>query len=211
MKIKFNESMRAKLAKAGLVSTYEGKQFIANGTAFELPCMIADTVLNGWAFNIGAYSYVGSGFRYYCNLSIGRFCSIGEDVKVGLHSHPLDSFSTSSLFYDDTFAKRINPLKIRDFSPCLPVTIGNDVWIGSNVLIMNGINIGDGAVIAAGAVVTKDVAAYDIVGGVPARKIKERVIQQNFYDNYKPWGILVQSNFTEYLPFRKRLKRFLKI
>ena len=98
-----------------------------------------------------------------------------------------------------------------DFKPDGSVVIGNDVWIGTNVLIKSGVTIGDGAVIAAGAVVTKDVAAYDIVGGVPARKIKERVIQQNFYDNYKPWGILVQSNFTEYLPFRKRLKRFLKI
>ena len=52
--------------------------------------------------------------------------------------------------------------------------IGNDVWIGYGAQIMSGVRIGDGAVIAAGAVVTKDVASYSVVGGIPARKIKER-------------------------------------
>lgn len=55
-----------------------------------------------------------------------------------------------------------------------PVTIGVDVWIGANCIILPGINIGDGAVIAAGSVVTKSVAAFTVVGGVPARIIKER-------------------------------------
>jgi acetyltransferase-like isoleucine patch superfamily enzyme len=48
------------------------------------------------------------------------------------------------------------------------------VWIGDRVIIMPGVNIGDGSIIAAGAVVTKDVPAYSIVGGVPARVIKSR-------------------------------------
>lgn len=54
------------------------------------------------------------------------------------------------------------------------IIIGNDVWIGSNAVILKGVTIGEGAIIAAGAVVTKDVKAYTIVGGVPARFIKER-------------------------------------
>lgn len=54
------------------------------------------------------------------------------------------------------------------------VTIGNDVWLGANVVVVSGVTIGDGAVIAAGAVVTKDIPAYMIAGGVPARVIKER-------------------------------------
>ena len=54
------------------------------------------------------------------------------------------------------------------------IIIGNDVWIGYGAQIMSGVRIGDGAVIAAGAVVTKDVASYSVVGGIPARKIKER-------------------------------------
>ena len=54
-----------------------------------------------------------------------------------------------------------------------PVTIGNDVWIGGNVTILPGVNIGSNVVVAAGAVVTKDVPDNTLVGGVPAKKIKD--------------------------------------
>ena len=54
------------------------------------------------------------------------------------------------------------------------ISIGNDVWIGANAVILAGVHIGDGAVIAANAVVNKDVDGYSIVGGVPAKKIRER-------------------------------------
>lgn len=54
------------------------------------------------------------------------------------------------------------------------VVIGQDVWIGGNSMIMPGVTIGDGAIVAAGSVVSKDVASYTIVGGVPAKPLKER-------------------------------------
>jgi hypothetical protein len=54
------------------------------------------------------------------------------------------------------------------------VTIGNDVWIGHGVLVLPGVKVDDGAVLAGGAVVTRDVAPYSIVGGVPARPIRDR-------------------------------------
>ena len=54
------------------------------------------------------------------------------------------------------------------------IAIANNVWIGSNVQIMDGTTIGTGAIVGSGAVVTKSVAAYDIVGGVPAKLIRSR-------------------------------------
>ena len=53
------------------------------------------------------------------------------------------------------------------------INIGNNVWCGANVTILKGVHIGDGAVIAAGAVVNRDVPAHTVVGGVPARVLKE--------------------------------------
>ena len=55
------------------------------------------------------------------------------------------------------------------------MVIGSHVWIGCNVLILKGVTVGDGAVIAAGSVVTKDVPAASLVGGNPARILKENV------------------------------------
>jgi acetyltransferase-like isoleucine patch superfamily enzyme len=54
------------------------------------------------------------------------------------------------------------------------VKIGSDCWVGANCIIMPGVTIGDGAVIAGGSVVTKNVEAFTIVGGVPAKIIKSR-------------------------------------
>lgn len=64
------------------------------------------------------------------------------------------------------------------------VQIGNRVWIGPRVTILHGVKIGEGAVIAAGSVVTKNIAAYEIVGGIPAKKIGER----NMNLKYQFWG-----------------------
>lgn len=55
------------------------------------------------------------------------------------------------------------------------IIIGNDVWIGSNAVILKGVTIGEGAIVGAGAVVTKDIAPFSVVGGIPAKVIKERV------------------------------------
>ncbi|MBM6929940.1 CatB-related O-acetyltransferase [[Clostridium] spiroforme] len=54
------------------------------------------------------------------------------------------------------------------------ITVSDDVWIGTRAIILSGVNIGQGAIIAAGSVVTKDVPAYAVVAGIPARIIKYR-------------------------------------
>ena len=123
--------------------------------------------------NIGDYTYVS----YNCtinNCTIGKFCSIAKGVKIGLGIHPTNFISTSPLFYSEK-----NPLYKRlvsksTFVDNKLVTIGNDVWIGANVVVLDGVTIGDGCVIGANSIVTKDVEAYSIVGGVPAKLIKKR-------------------------------------
>jgi acetyltransferase-like isoleucine patch superfamily enzyme len=84
---------------------------------------------------------------------------MGPDVKIMTRNHAFDSLDCPMNLQGDTF---------------LPVIVGDDVWIGANAIILPGVTIERGAVIAAGAVVTKDVAAYGIVGGVPARPIGSR-------------------------------------
>lgn len=67
------------------------------------------------------------------------------------------------------------------------VIIGDKVWIGYRAIILPGVKIGEGAVVGAGAVVTKDVEAFSIVAGNPARKIGERSRNLAYELNYSPW------------------------
>ena len=75
-----------------------------------------------------------------------------------------------------TIGHPLNPAgRRKHLGTAKPVTIGNDVWIGGNVTILPGVNIGNNVVVAAGAVVTKDVPDNSLVGGIPAKLIKELV------------------------------------
>lgn len=67
------------------------------------------------------------------------------------------------------------------------ITIQNYVWIGSRAIVLPGVTIGEGAVIAAGSVVTKNVNPYDIVAGIPARKIGDRSKNLDYNINFKPY------------------------
>lgn len=109
---------------------------------------------------IGYRSYANDSF--FRNCEIGRYCSIGRRASIGAAKHDVTALSTHPDFAPQGF----------DIGPV--TRIGNDVWIGDNAIIMAGLSIGDGAVVGAGAVVTRDVAAYDIVAGAPALRIRSR-------------------------------------
>lgn len=131
---------------------------------------------------IGRGTYIGDD----CHLAgckIGRFCSLGSNIKVLPATHPTSGFvSTHPAFFSTlkqagfTFVKNniFNESLYVDHKNNIVVEIGNDVWIGDDVTIIGGRKIGNGAIVATGAVVTKDVPSYCVVGGIPAHLIKKR-------------------------------------
>lgn len=101
----------------------------------------------------------------YCVLYGGGGLVIGDRVRIAAHTVIVPSNHVFS-----------NPdLSIKDQGlSCRGITIEDDVWIGTGVRILDGVKIGVGAVVGAGAVVTKSVAPYSIVAGVPAKVIGTR-------------------------------------
>ena len=105
-------------------------------------------------------------------LIIGRFCQIAAGTRFIMNgaNHSLEGFSTFPFKIFGNAWENI-PLNSKSKGDTI---VGNDVWIGYGAVIMPGINIGDGAIIASRSIVTADVAPYTIVGGNPAKLIRQR-------------------------------------
>jgi virginiamycin A acetyltransferase len=115
---------------------------------------------------LGSYSYSHSFVREISE--IGRYCSIGANLKVVQNTHPLDRVSSSPVFY--------SPQKLREWGAS-SYTFEHVVDfepIGDDVRLRSGIHIGTGAIIAAGSIVTRDVEPYAIVAGIPAKLVRRR-------------------------------------
>lgn len=178
----------------------ENAKALFEGHSQHLPCRFMP---------LGAYSYTRSFFAHVTR--IGRYCSIGSEVQVMGHNHPVGWVSTSPMFYRHKRAhgwgsKRSDFLPFEDLGP--PVEIENDVWIGDGVLLAHGVKLGTGSVIAARATVTRDVPPYAIVGGTPARVIRmrfddatiERLLASEWWRwHAKAWDQLDPSDIMSFL------------
>lgn len=113
-------------------------------------------------------------------LIIGKFCSIACGAKFIFTSanHTLRSFSTYPfpIFYEEWNLNKEDIASAWDNKG--DIIIGNDVWVGYEAVILSGVHIGDGAIIGARALVTKDVPPYAIVGGIPAKIIKNKFSEE---------------------------------
>ncbi len=124
---------------------------------------------------IGDYSYCDR-YADIANTTLGKFANIAAFVRIGATDHPMDKASLhhfhyrSASYFDDAaddadwFAHRRTRRTV----------MGHDIWIGHGAQVRPEVTIGHGAVIAGGAIVTKDVAPYMIVAGIPAAPLRAR-------------------------------------
>ena len=110
----------------------------------------------GMNLKLGKHVFINAGTRIQDQggVTIGNNCLIGHNVVFATINHGESPSDRATLY-------------------CAPIVVEDDVWIGSNATILAGVTIGKGSIVAAGAVVTKDVPPMTIVGGVPAKKIKD--------------------------------------
>jgi phosphonate metabolism protein (transferase hexapeptide repeat family) len=124
---------------------------------------------------IGDYSYCDR-LADIANATVGKFANIAALVRIGPTDHPMTTASLHHFLYrsddywddagpDDGFFARRRARR---------AVIGHDTWIGHGAIVRPEVTVGDGAIVAAGAVVTRDVAPYTIVAGVPARPLRRR-------------------------------------
>ncbi len=145
---------------------------IPNSTVIDI-----DGTISGKNVSIGHHSYINNGYRIVSGpntkVVIGNYCAIGR------------FFSIASITHD-----KQRPTRSDDFDNHLRLErdtlLGNGVWVGDKVTIIPGVSIGNYSIIGANSVVTKDVLPFEIVGGVPAKKIGINFSHHKHPNNNQP-------------------------
>jgi phosphonate metabolism protein (transferase hexapeptide repeat family) len=124
---------------------------------------------------IGDYSYMMQDCEVWA-ARIGKFVNMASHVRLNATNHPTWRATLHHFTYraNDYWPDAEREETFFDWRRGNAVSIGHDVWIGHGATVLPGVTVANGAVIGAGAVVSKDVTAYTVVGGVPARLIRER-------------------------------------
>lgn len=108
------------------------------------------------------------------NVFIGTGCEFNFRRKIDIGAYCLIAAGCRFIDHDHGNARRDAPMSLQTGGGESPIVLEEDVWLGANVVVLKGVKIARGAIVAAGAVVTNDVPAFQIWGGVPARKLGER-------------------------------------
>lgn len=152
-KLDFGTCYRCRSGRSSLLTLGDGARIVVNGS-FDFYYGADVQLFDGAVLTLGN-SFINSGCKVRCHesITIGDGCAISHDFTV------MDS----------------NAHKLGGSRGTAPVVIGDHVWIGTRVTVLPGVTIGKGAVVAAGALVAKDVPVGALVGGVPAKVIREHV------------------------------------
>lgn len=135
------------------------------------------TLQDNGLVTVGPYTYGLPNVLYWnyeTKLTIGKYCSIAEGATFLLGGEHRSDWVTTYPFGAFT-DKWPDAERFKEHAATKgDISVGNDVWIGHGATILSGVSIGDGAIVGAGSVVTKDVEAFSIVAGNPAKFIKYR-------------------------------------
>ncbi len=191
--------------RVDMETVFEGRNAVANGVGLKL-C------------ELGYASYIAANTSLY-NVKIGRYSSIGPNIRNIIGQHPTRKFvSTNPMFYSTQKITKKSYVAHNIFEENrytengYSAEIGNDVWIGDGVTIMEGVKVADGTIVAAETNVVKDTEPYTIVGGNPSRLIRYRFDEEDikFLEQLQWWN-KPEPWIDEHAKYFSDVKKFISI